>query len=111
MIKYKLAYKRQITSQGSHLGLSAVLVEGERRWLLSSTLPSECCDGREKLRECFIRDEDETERAYNEFSNAIPVISLAGIDEEEVARGLEIPGVSAACEEWGISRWLTTAFM
>ncbi|KAG0454105.1 hypothetical protein HPP92_025409 [Vanilla planifolia] len=66
-------------------------------------LPSAATE--EKLRECFIRDEDERPKvAYNEFSNAIPVISLAGIDEEgEGGTRVEIlRRVVAACEEWGI---------
>ncbi|KAG0453042.1 hypothetical protein HPP92_025706 [Vanilla planifolia] len=54
--------------------------------------------------ECFVRDEDERPKVvYNEFSDDIPVISLAGIDEEgEGAGGLRFSGVSRRREEWGI---------
>lgn len=54
------------------------------------------------LRESFIRDEDERPKvAYNEFSNDIPIISLAEIDSpqgrEEVCRK-----IVEACEDWGV---------
>ena len=51
----------------------------------------------------FVLDEEERPRvAYNQFSDAIPVISLAGIDESD-GRRLEIrQNVVKACEEWGI---------
>ena len=53
----------------------------------------------------FIRDEDERPKvAYNQFSNEIPVISLAGIDDVVVnGRRQEICNeIVEACEEWGI---------
>lgn len=49
----------------------------------------------------FVRDEDERPKTgYNQFSNHIPVISLAGInggDRPEICRK-----IVAACEDWGI---------
>ncbi|XP_038978003.1 flavanone 3-dioxygenase F3H1-like [Phoenix dactylifera] len=60
------------------------------------------------LRPSFIRDEDERPKvAYNQFSDDIPVISLAGIDEEEEGEGGEkrkeiCRKIVAACEDWGI---------
>ncbi|KAJ1408792.1 Oxoglutarate/iron-dependent dioxygenase [Sesbania bispinosa] len=52
----------------------------------------------------FIRDEDERPKiAYNQFSNEIPIISLAGIDEDVNGRRTEIcKKIVEACEEWGI---------
>ena len=61
------------------------------------------------VRESFIRDEDERPKIpYNEFSDDIPVISLAGIDDEEnesfaTPRRAELcRKIVEACEEWGI---------
>ncbi|XP_008791262.2 flavanone 3-dioxygenase F3H1-like [Phoenix dactylifera] len=59
------------------------------------------------LRPSFVRDEDERPKvAYNQFSNDIPVISLAGIDDEEGAGGEKREEIRrkivAACEDWGI---------
>uniref|UniRef100_A0A0E0KWC2 flavanone 3-dioxygenase n=1 Tax=Oryza punctata TaxID=4537 RepID=A0A0E0KWC2_ORYPU len=59
------------------------------------------------LRPSFVRDEDERPRvAYNQFSDAVPVISLQGIDGSgaggEAARAEIRARVAAACEEWGI---------
>ena len=50
----------------------------------------------------FVRDEDERPKvAYNQFSDEIPVISLAGIDDD--ARRSEIcRKIVEACEDWGI---------
>nr|AAD56577.1 flavanone 3-hydroxylase [Daucus carota] len=50
----------------------------------------------------FVRDEDERPKvAYNQFSDEIPVISLAGIDD--AARRSEIcRKIVEACEDWGI---------
>ncbi|KAL8059212.1 hypothetical protein ABFX02_03G071000 [Erythranthe guttata] len=51
----------------------------------------------------FIRDEDERPKvAYNEFSDDIPVISLAGIGECGGERAETCRKIVAACEEWGI---------
>ncbi|PIN08942.1 Iron/ascorbate family oxidoreductase [Handroanthus impetiginosus] len=51
----------------------------------------------------FIRDEDERPKvAYNQFSNEIPVISLAGIDESGGERAEICQKIVAACEDWGI---------
>ncbi|KAG0454107.1 hypothetical protein HPP92_025411 [Vanilla planifolia] len=74
------------------------MAQGEFPFLSTATME-------ERLRECFVRDEDERPKvAYNEFSDDIPVISLAGIDEEgEGGRRAEIlRRIAAACEEWGI---------
>ncbi|MQM23193.1 hypothetical protein Taro_056256 [Colocasia esculenta] len=55
------------------------------------------------LRPSFIRDEDERPKVpYNQFSNDIPVISLAGIDEEGESRAELCRKIVAACEGWGI---------
>nr|AII32446.1 flavanone-3-hydroxylase [Dioscorea alata] len=55
----------------------------------------------ETLREDFVRDEDERPKvAYDQFSNEIPVISLAGVDGEE--RDEIRKKIVAACEDWGI---------
>lgn len=53
------------------------------------------------LRPSFVREEDERPKvAHDSFSDAVPVISLAGIDG---ARRAEIrERVAAACEDWGI---------
>nr|ABP57073.1 flavanone 3-hydroxylase [Coleus scutellarioides]ABP57074.1 flavanone 3-hydroxylase [Coleus scutellarioides] len=52
----------------------------------------------------FIRDEDERPKvAYDQFSNDIPVISLAGIDDESGGRRAEVcRRIVATCEDWGI---------
>nr|ACQ99190.1 flavanone-3-hydroxylase [Fagopyrum tataricum] len=51
----------------------------------------------------FVRDEDERPKvAYNHFSNEIPVISLAGIDEVDGKRAEICNKIVKACEEWGI---------
>lgn len=66
-------------------------------------LPTECRE--EKLRESFVRDEDERPKvAHDAFSDVIPVISLEGIDEEgEGGRRKEIcRKIVEACEDWGI---------
>ncbi|CAN1227104.1 Flavanone 3-dioxygenase [Linum perenne] len=50
----------------------------------------------------FIRDEDERPKvAYNNFSNDIPVISLAGIDDVD-RRSDVCKKIVQACEDWGI---------
>ncbi|RWW74759.1 hypothetical protein BHE74_00017282 [Ensete ventricosum] len=59
------------------------------------------------LRASFVRDEDERPKvAYNQFSSDIPVISLAGVDDEEGAAGgrrAEIRRkIVEACEDWGL---------
>ncbi|KAL6010361.1 envelope glycoprotein [Asimina triloba] len=54
------------------------------------------------LRSSFIRDEDERPKvAYNQFSNEIPVISLAGIDSPE-GRADVCKKIVDACEDWGV---------
>ncbi|XP_072989964.1 flavanone 3-dioxygenase F3H1-like [Typha latifolia] len=54
------------------------------------------------LRASFVRDKDERPTvAYNQFSNAIPVISLAGIDEGR-RRADICQEIVAACEDWGV---------
>ncbi|XP_043712693.1 naringenin,2-oxoglutarate 3-dioxygenase-like [Telopea speciosissima] len=56
------------------------------------------------LQPSFVRDEDERPKvAFNQFSNEIPIISLAGINNSEGGRRAEIcKKVTDACEEWGI---------
>lgn len=55
------------------------------------------------LRRSFVRDEDERPKvAYNVFSNEIPVISLAGIDDAEGSRSEICRKIVEACEDWGI---------
>ncbi len=55
------------------------------------------------LQQKFVRDEDERPKvAYNVFSNEIPVISLAGIDEIEGRRSEICRKIVEACEDWGI---------
>ncbi|XP_050230199.1 naringenin,2-oxoglutarate 3-dioxygenase [Mercurialis annua] len=56
------------------------------------------------LQQSFIRDEDERPKtAYNQFSDEIPVISLAGIDDVEGEKRGEIcKKIVEACEDWGI---------
>ncbi|XP_027347564.1 naringenin,2-oxoglutarate 3-dioxygenase-like [Abrus precatorius] len=55
------------------------------------------------LESSFVRDEDERPKvAYNEFSNDIPVISLAGIDEVDGRRSEICQKIVEACEDWGI---------
>nr|WKU60894.1 flavonoid 3-hydroxylase [Epimedium koreanum] len=56
-----------------------------------------------KLQQSFVRDEDERPKvAYNVFSNEIPVISLAGIDEVDGRRSEICKKIVDACEDWGI---------
>ncbi|KAK7400832.1 hypothetical protein VNO78_12139 [Psophocarpus tetragonolobus] len=51
----------------------------------------------------FIRDEDERPKvAYNAFSDDIPVISLAGIDDMDGRREAIRNNIVEACENWGI---------
>ncbi|KAK7287262.1 hypothetical protein RIF29_00446 [Crotalaria pallida] len=51
----------------------------------------------------FIRDEDERPKvAYNQFSDEISVISLAGIDEVDGCRAKTCKKMVEACENWGI---------
>ncbi|XP_042494322.1 naringenin,2-oxoglutarate 3-dioxygenase-like [Macadamia integrifolia] len=52
----------------------------------------------------FVTDEDERPKvAYNQFSNEISVISLAGIDDDSKGRRAEIcKNIVDACEDWGI---------
>nr|QDP16271.1 flavanone 3-hydroxylase related protein [Bletilla striata] len=51
----------------------------------------------------FVRDEDERPKvAYNKFSDEIPVISLAGIDDVDGKRGEICRKIVEACENWGI---------
>ncbi|KAI3428945.1 uncharacterized protein J3R85_008969 [Psidium guajava] len=55
------------------------------------------------LPEKFVRDEEERPTvAYNQFSNVVPVISLAGIDEVDGRRGEICRKIGESCEEWGI---------
>nr|QKF30903.1 flavanone 3-hydroxylase [Osmanthus fragrans] len=55
------------------------------------------------LQSQFIRDEDERPKvAYNQFSNEIPVISLAGIDDAGGKRSEICKKIVEACEDWGI---------
>ncbi|CAH8287805.1 unnamed protein product [Eruca vesicaria subsp. sativa] len=59
--------------------------------------------GESKLSSKFVRDEDERPKvAYNEFSNEIPVISLAGIDNAGGKRGEICRQIVEACENWGV---------
>nr|AAC97525.1 flavanone 3-hydroxylase [Persea americana] len=54
------------------------------------------------LRQNFVRDEDERPKvAYNQFSNDIPIISLAGIDSED-GRAEVCKKIVEACEDWGV---------
>lgn len=53
----------------------------------------------------FVRDEDERPKvAYNHFSDEIPVISLAGIDDDDSddRRSDLCRKIVEACEDWGI---------
>lgn len=55
------------------------------------------------LQSSFVRDEDERPKvAYNQFSNDIPVISLAGIDDVDGKRGEICKKIVEACEDWGV---------
>ncbi|KAH8508248.1 hypothetical protein H0E87_010390 [Populus deltoides] len=55
------------------------------------------------LRASFVRDEDERPKvAYNQFSNEIPVISIAGIDGGGEKRAEICNMIVEACEEWGV---------
>lgn len=55
------------------------------------------------LQASFVRDEDERPKvAYNQFSNEIPVISIAGIDDGGEKRAEICNKIVEACEEWGI---------
>jgi hypothetical protein len=55
------------------------------------------------LESSFVREEDERPKvAYNNFSNEIPIISLAGIDEVDGRRTEICNKIVEACENWGI---------
>ncbi|KAJ6736839.1 2-OXOGLUTARATE (2OG) AND FE(II)-DEPENDENT OXYGENASE SUPERFAMILY PROTEIN-RELATED [Salix viminalis] len=55
------------------------------------------------LQASFVRDEDERPKvAYNHFSNEIPVISIAGMDDGGEKRGEICSKIVKACEEWGV---------
>ncbi|CAL5029496.1 unnamed protein product [Urochloa decumbens] len=56
------------------------------------------------LRPSFVREEDERPKVpHDTFSDAVPVISLQGIDDAGGARRAEIRArVASACENWGI---------
>nr|ADT63064.1 flavones 3-hydroxylase [Fagopyrum esculentum] len=55
------------------------------------------------LNTSFVRDEDERPKvAYNQFSNDIPVISLAGIDDIGGKRDEICKKIVDACEDWGV---------
>ncbi|KAK6288173.1 hypothetical protein POUND7_014352 [Theobroma cacao] len=55
------------------------------------------------LQASFVRDEDERPKvAYNQFSNEIPVISLAGIDDVDGNRAEICKKIVEACEDWGV---------
>ena len=57
----------------------------------------------ETLQSSFIRDEDERPKvAYNQFSNEIPVISLAGIDDVGGKRAEICQKIVEAFEDWGV---------
>ncbi|GAB2279439.1 Envelope glycoprotein gp160 [Dionaea muscipula] len=59
--------------------------------------------GEKTLQESFVRDEDERPKiAYNQFSDVIPIISLAGIDEVDGRRVEICKKIVEACEDWGI---------
>ncbi|GFP95266.1 naringenin 2-oxoglutarate 3-dioxygenase [Phtheirospermum japonicum] len=55
------------------------------------------------LQQKFIRDVDDRPKvAYNQFSDDIPVISLAGINEPGGKRAEICREIISACEEWGV---------
>lgn len=55
------------------------------------------------LESSFIRDVSERPKvAYNNFSNEIPIISLAGIDDVDGLRIETCNKIVEACENWGI---------
>ncbi|QHO18167.1 hypothetical protein HN873_034573 [Arachis hypogaea] len=55
------------------------------------------------LESSFVRDEDERPKvAYNQFSDVIPVISLAGINDADGRRAEICKKIVEACEDWGI---------
>ncbi|KAJ6919305.1 hypothetical protein NC651_013305 [Populus alba x Populus x berolinensis] len=55
------------------------------------------------LQASFVRDEDERPKvAYNHFSNEIPVISIAGIDDGGEKRAEICNKIVEACEDWGV---------
>jgi naringenin 3-dioxygenase len=59
--------------------------------------------GEKTLQSSFVRDEDERPKvAYNQFSNEIPIISLAGIDEIDGRRAEICKKIVEACEDWGV---------
>ncbi|OMO62962.1 Oxoglutarate/iron-dependent dioxygenase [Corchorus olitorius] len=54
------------------------------------------------LEASFVRDKDERPKvAYNQFSNEIPVVSLAGIDDVDGKRAEICQKIVEACEDWG----------
>ncbi|KAL6574427.1 hypothetical protein OROHE_001331 [Orobanche hederae] len=67
----------------------------------SGIIPLTALADQNHLEQKFVRDEDERPKVpYSQFSNEIPVISLAGIggnNREEICRK-----IIGACEEWGI---------
>ncbi|GLT39249.1 hypothetical protein SLA2020_134520 [Shorea laevis] len=68
-----------------------------------TTTPLTAIAEEKTLRSSFVRDEDERPKVpYNQFSNEIPVISLAGIDEVGGRRVEICKKIVEACEDWGI---------
>ncbi|RDX70207.1 Naringenin,2-oxoglutarate 3-dioxygenase, partial [Mucuna pruriens] len=62
-----------------------------------------CLAQEERLESRFVRDEDERPKvAYNQFSDEIPVISVAGIEEVEGRRPEICKKMIEAFEDWGI---------
>ncbi|CAI9116935.1 OLC1v1018231C1 [Oldenlandia corymbosa var. corymbosa] len=67
------------------------------------TVPLKLVAREKTLPEMFVRDEDERPKvAYNVFSDGIPVISLAGIDESGERRSERCEKIVEASEEWGL---------
>ncbi|KAK9284664.1 hypothetical protein L1049_023840 [Liquidambar formosana] len=89
-----------IIVQPPNAQMTAHPVFGSQSWL-QSTLTA--LAGEKTLQSSFVRDEDERPKvAYNQFSNEIPIISLAGIDDVDGKRAEICQKIVEACEDWGV---------
>nr|UYB77874.1 flavanone 3-hydroxylase [Begonia x semperflorens-cultorum] len=70
---------------------------------MAPTTPLSAFSEEKQLNLKFVRDEDERPKvAYNQFSDDIPIISLAGIDEVDGRRADICRKIVDACEDWGV---------
>jgi len=70
---------------------------------MAPAITLDCLAQKNTLESSFIREESSRPKvAYNQFSNEIPIISLAGIDDVGGRRVEICNQIAKACENWGI---------